>query len=127
MQSIGLPQPEFLLCEKSIVDYDREGKVEFEKSDSIVEGYSIIDERIWVYHLKSESLLEFLYMEGHNPQPIMVKNKNFAFKAEIYKGYFVKNNTERFAMDEDMILEKAWEFLKAKFEWDHTFYDLDNI
>lgn len=126
MGSIEFHQPEFLLCEKSIQDYDRDGEIEFDRPDSIVEGYSISNERIWVYHLKSEFLIEFYGTMGEQQPPnIVSKHKDFVFKVENFRGYFVKNNAERLGEDEDDVLDKAWEFLEAKFKWEHKYLNLD--
>lgn len=127
MKNIEFHQPEFLLCAKSMVDYDRDGEIVYEINDSEVEAYEIKDERIWVYHLKSESLIEFLYMNGREKQNFTSKKKDFFYGKQIYTGFFVKNNTKRFAQGEDYVLNRAWEFLVDKFNWDLKYYFLDEV
>ncbi|WP_286856645.1 MULTISPECIES: hypothetical protein [Sphingobacterium] len=125
MKNIEFHQPEFLLCEKSIQDYENDGELVSQKSDSLVGGYYIEDERTWVYHLKSESLIEFLYMNGREPQKFTSKHKDFVYKTENYTGFFVINKAKNLGQDEDIVLDKAWEFLKAKFHWEDTYFELE--
>ncbi|WP_454045053.1 hypothetical protein [Chryseobacterium sp. Marseille-Q8038] len=127
MENIEFHQPEFLLCEKSMPDYDRDGEIEYEILDSKVEAYEIKDERLWVYHLKSESLIEFLYMNGREAQNFTSRHKDFVYENENYTGFFVKNNTKNLGQDENIVLDKAWAFLEAKFNWDREYYYLDEV
>lgn len=127
MESIEFQQPEFLLCEKSIEDYEHDGKIEFDRPNSAEGGYWILNERTWVYHLKSESLMEFYCtIEDQKPPNIIAKHKDFVFNEEYFRGYFVQNNTKRLGLDEDTVLDSAWAFLEGKFKWEHKFYNLDD-
>lgn len=90
-------------------------------------GYWILNERTWVYHLKSESLMEFYCtIEDQKPPNIIAKHKDFVFKEEYFRGYFVQNNTKRLGLDEDTVLDSAWNFLEGKIKWEHKLYNLDD-
>lgn len=112
-------QPRFIIFEKGMVDYHNEDKFHYSRSNSF--SFDANEDRTWVYHPASESLIEFVYMNELGPRYFAAKNKIFYNEEDTYTGYFVKNNARRLGFDEDLVLVSAWEFLLGKYQWDAEF------
>ncbi|REC79462.1 hypothetical protein DRF60_06460 [Chryseobacterium elymi] len=121
MESFEIDQPEFLLCEKPLKDYDSTGSFLTEDERSF--ALTVPDERTWVYHLLSESLIEFVLMNNREPYNFINKHKDFMYNEFRYTGVFVKNNCERLEFDENSVLDKAWEYLKSILKWEDEYYN----
>ena len=119
MKVAEFQQPRFIVIETGLVDYHYENEYHYSKSNSF--SFDAGEERIWVYHLESESLIEFVYMNERSPLYFATRNKTFSSEEDIYTGYFVKNSARRLGFDEDLILESAWAFLLGKRKWAEEF------
>lgn len=87
------PTPEFLLCELPIKDGTYQ------------------DNRNWVYHVKSLSLIEFVsvdqFIDYNFPSNDYFVYTNIFGEDEHYVGYFVQNNCELTGYESSKILEEA--------------------
>lgn len=103
MKKLEYLQPEFLFCEIPIKDN------------------SFNDQRIWIYHRKSISLIEFIDSSKISDFSFTGKLNYFTYEdQEDWIGIFVQNNCEITGNVEEKILLGAWNFLKAYFEWEDS-------
>lgn len=79
------------------------------------------DNRIWIYHPKTLSLMEFICLpEGDK---IKIKddiNYYSYFHGELIEewfGVFIQNNCEQFNANQETVLKKAWDFLYEYITW----------
>ena len=100
MEKIEFTKPEFLLCEIPIKDGRKD------------------DERIWVYHLGSLSLIEFISVDSFEDFMFTGKQERFEYFDENWFGVYVQNNCEITENDPDEVLQKAWKFLEDYFDWE---------
>lgn len=100
MKKFEFNQPEFLFCE--IV----------KKDDSQNDG------RIWIYHRKSLSLIEFVNVDDFKDFQFEGKQDRFEYQDENWFGVFVQNNCEETDNDADEVLKKAWKYLEDYFIWE---------
>ncbi|WP_286856646.1 MULTISPECIES: hypothetical protein [Sphingobacterium] len=106
MNSFEFKQPEFLLCEIGI------------KDSTLLGDHILNDERIWVYHLKSQSLVEFVFMNELGTYNFNEKHKEFTYFQYRYIVFFVKNNCNITKQSEDVVLDLAWDYLESFFIWE---------
>ncbi|WP_454045054.1 hypothetical protein [Chryseobacterium sp. Marseille-Q8038] len=106
MNNFKFEQPEFLLCEIGI------------KDSSLLGDHILNDERIWVYHLKSQSLVEFVFMNELGTYNFKEKHKEFSYFNYRYIGFFVQNNCTITKQNEDTVLDLAWDYLESFFIWE---------
>lgn len=108
MSLIEYTQPEFLLCELPIKDG------------------SFNDDRLWIYHRLSLSLIEFVCLNDIQNENFEGLNKDFIYfgndevDPEAWKGVFVQNNTELFELDAIEVMDKAWKFLEDYLKWEDS-------
>ena len=95
-------KPEFLFCEIPIKD----------GSDH--------DDRIWIYHLESLSLIEFINVDDFKDFQFTGKQDRFEYLDENWFGVFVQNNCENTEYNQDKVLKAAWEYLKEYFVWEDS-------
>lgn len=99
-------QPEFLLCELPIKDG------------------SFNDNRIWIYHRLSLSLIEFICLNDIKDFDFQGIQKDFIYMGngeidpEAWKGVFVQNNCEGTDNNEMDVLDRAWIFLESYLKWE---------
>ena len=99
-------QPEYLLCEVPIKDG------------------GINDERIWIYHLPTLSLIEFICLNELDDFSFQGVQKDFIYQGndtidpEAWKGVFVQNNCEVAGKSEDTVIVGAWEYLESYLKWE---------
>ncbi|AIT65706.1 hypothetical protein LIT13_01320 [Flavobacterium psychrophilum] len=104
MKKFEYIQPSFLFCEIPIKD----------KSQN--------DNRIWVYHLKSLSLIEFVCVNDVIDFQFKGIQERFDFEnidgvTEDWFGVFIYNNCELTEHNQNKVLKAAWEYLKEYFVW----------
>lgn len=113
MELVELIQPEFLLCELPIKDG------------------SSNDDRIWVYHRLSLSLIEFVCLDEILMSNFKGLSRNFNYiehekaKPEVWKGIFVQNNTSFVDLEAIEVMDKAWRFLEDYLKWEYAQIDLE--
>jgi hypothetical protein len=100
MKKFEFVQPEFLFCENPIKDG------------------SANDGRIWIYHLKSLSLVEFVQVDAFNDFQFTGFQDRFEYFEENWFGVFVQNNCEITGNDATKVLRDAWDYLERYFFWD---------
>jgi hypothetical protein len=100
MGKFEFTKPEFLFCEIPIKD----------GSDH--------DDRIWIYHLDSLSLIEFINVDDFKDFQSVGKQDRFEYLDENWFGVFVQNNCEATEQNPDQVLKKAWKFLEEYFDWE---------
>lgn len=112
MEKLDFIQPEFLLCEIPI------------KNDTFN------DNRLWVYHRLSLSLIEFVNVDDFTD--FQFKNVADRFEYENSEGFmenyfavFVQNNCDATDQNEKEVLKNSWEFLKNYFIWEDRNIDLE--
>lgn len=99
-------QPEFFLAEIPIKDG------------------SFNDDRIWVYHRLSLSLIEFVCLNNIENEDFQGYNKDFIYMGnedvdpEAWKGIFVQDNTAAVDQDRDDVINRAWEYLSNYLKWE---------
>lgn len=105
MEKLDFIQPEFLLCEIPI------------------KNNTFNDNRLWVYHRLSLSLIEFINVDEF--KDFQFKNVADRFEYENSTGFvenyfavFVQNNCEATDQNEKEVLKNAWSFLKNYFDWE---------
>ena len=100
MNTFELKQPDFLFCEIAKKD----------GSDN--------DDRIWIYHLKSNSLIEFINQDDF-PNLNHVEEKDlFNYLDEEWRGVFIQNNCESKGYNSEKVLKAAWDYLCDYFDWE---------
>ena len=100
MENFDFIKPEFLMCEIPIKDGSQH------------------DDRLWIYHLKSLSLIEFIYVDDLADFQFTGKQDRFEYLDENWFGVFVQNNCEATKQDADQVLKKAWKYLEEYFDWE---------
>lgn len=93
-------KPEFLFCEIPIKD----------DSDH--------DDRIWIYHLDSLSLIEFINVDEFKDFQFTGKQDRFEYLNENWFGVYVQNNCESTDQNADQVLKNAWKYLEKYFDWE---------
>lgn len=106
MNSFEFQQPEFLLCEIGI------------KDSTLLGDHILNDERLWVHHLPSSSLIEFVFMNELGSYNFREKHREFTYLTYRYTGFYVKNNCALFNQSEDIVLNRAWEYLEDFLTWE---------
>jgi hypothetical protein len=100
MGKFEFTKPEFLFCEIPIKD----------GSDH--------DDRIWIYHLESFSLIEFINVDDFRDFQFIGKQDRFEYLDENWFGVFIQNNCEGTEQNPDQVLKKAWKYLEEYFDWE---------
>ena len=100
MQKFEFTQPEFLFCK--IVNKDD----------------SLNDDRIWIYHIPSMSLIEFVCVDDFPDFQFRGKQDRFEYQDENWFGVFVQNNCLGTDYDDDSILSLSWNYLLDYFIWE---------
>ncbi len=106
MSLVEYTQPEFLLCEIPIKDG------------------SFNDERIWIYHRPSLSLIEFICLDRIENEDFQGLSKDYIYfgtdhiDPEAWKGVYVQNNAHIIELDSVDLLDQAWKFLNDYLTWD---------
>ena len=93
MKKFEFTQPDFLFCEIVIKDGSQN------------------DDRIWIYHRPSLSLIEFINVDDF---------KDFEYLDENWFGVFVQNNCEATEYNQDKVLKAAWKYLEEYFVWEDS-------
>jgi hypothetical protein len=99
------------------------GKLEFEKPEFLfceipIKGGSDEDDRLWIYHLESLSLIEFINVDDFTDFQFTGKQDRFEYLDENWFGVYVQNNCESTNQNADQVLKKAWKFLEEYFDWE---------
>lgn len=107
MQKFNFSQPDFLLCEIPVKDG------------------TLNDNRLWVYHRLSLSLIEFVNVDDFKDFQFKGTQERFEYEninglIENWFGIFVQNNCEATDNNPNQILQNAWEFLKDYFNWEDS-------
>jgi hypothetical protein len=100
MEKFDFKKPEFLFCEIPIKDGSPQ------------------DDRIWIYHLDSLSLIEFIYVDDFKDFQFTGKQDRFEYMDENWFGVYVQNNCEVTEQNADQVLKKAWKYLEEYFDWE---------
>ena len=100
MEKFEYIKPEFLFCEIPIKDGTKQ------------------DYRIWIYHLNSLSLIEFINVDDCVDLQFTGKQDRFEYLDENWFGVYVQNNCEVTGQNADQVLKKAWEYLENYFIWE---------
>ena len=100
MGKFKFTKPEFLMCEIPIKDGSQH------------------DDRIWIYHTASLSLIEFIYVDDFADFSFIGKQDRFEYQDENWFGVFVQNNCETTEQNADEVLKKAWKYLEEYFIWE---------
>lgn len=102
MEKFDFTQPDFLMCQIAIEDGTQN------------------DDRIWIYHRPSLSLIEFVNVDEFKDFQFKGKQDRFEYNDENWFGVFVQNNCEATEYNEDKVLKGAWNYLKEFFKWDEN-------
>jgi hypothetical protein len=99
------------------------GKLEFEKPEFLfceipIKDGSDDDDRLWIYHLDSLSLIEFINVDDFTDFQFTGKQDRFEYLDENWFGVYVQNNCESTNQNADQVLKKAWKFLEEYFDWE---------
>lgn len=113
MEKINYLNPEFLLCEIPIKDN------------------SFNDKRVWVYSLKSLSLIEFINVDLLQDFEFKGKQERFEYIStngtiENWFGVFTQNNCELTENNSNKILKKAWDFFEKYLKWKDSNFNKKN-
>lgn len=100
MKKFEFTKPEFLLCEIPVKDGSQH------------------DDRIWIYHLESLSLIEFIYVDDFKDFDFVGKQDRFEYDEENWFGVYVQNNCGITDHNANQVLKKAWEYLEDYFNWE---------
>lgn len=102
MKKFEFTQPDFLMCCIAIEDGSQN------------------DDRIWIYHRKSLSLIEFINVDDFKDFQFSGTQDRFEYLDENWFGVFVQNNCESTEYNQDKVLKAAWEYLKEYFVWEDS-------
>jgi len=102
MKKFEFIQPDFLFCE------------------IVIKDDSPNDHRIWIYHRKSLSLIEFINVDDFNNFQFSGKRDRFEYLDENWFGVFVQNNCEATDHDANVVLKRAWQYLEEYFVWEDS-------
>jgi hypothetical protein len=99
------------------------GKLEFEKPDFLfceipIKDGSDDDDRLWIYHLESLSLIEFINVDDFTDFQFTGKQDRFEYLDENWFGVYVQNNCKSTNQNADQVMKKAWKFLEEYFDWE---------
>lgn len=108
---IDFKQPDFLFCEIPIKDG------------------TYNDNRIWVFHRRSLSLIEFVEVSNFKDFKFTGFQKRYENEImpgvyEDYFGIYSINNCEQTDYNQEKVLDAAWKYLKDYFDWEDT--NMDN-
>lgn len=84
------------------------------------------DDRIWIYHTNSLSLIEFINVDDFinsnslNDFQFNAKQDRFEYEDENWFGVYVQNNCEATGYNQDKVLNAAWLYLVDYFKWEDT-------
>jgi hypothetical protein len=92
-------QPDFFFCEIAVKDGSQN------------------DDRIWIYHRKSLSLIEFINVDDFKDFQFTGVQDRFEYEDKNWFGVFVQNNCEVTEFNKDKVLKAAWNYLKSYFVW----------
>jgi hypothetical protein len=95
-------QPDFLLCEIPIKDG------------------SFNDNRIWIYHRLSLSLIELVLVNNLSDFQFQGKQELFLYEDEEWFGVFVQNNCAVTDHNETIVLQDAWAFYERYLIWEDS-------
>jgi hypothetical protein len=112
MEKFNFSTPKFLFCEIPIKDN------------------SINDNRIWVYHIKSLSLIEIINVDQFKDFEFKGVKERFEYEnstgfLENYFAVFTQNNCSNTNQNEKEVLKKAWQFYKNYLIWEDK--NIDNL
>ena len=104
MEKFEFTQPDFFFCEIA-VKYGNQN-----------------DDRIWIYHRKSLSLIEFINVDDFKDFEFKGKQDRFYIESREgiitdWFGVYVQNNCEVTGFDQDKVLKASWEYLKNYLDW----------
>ena len=102
MKNFEVTQPDFLFCEIGIKDDTQN------------------DDRIWIYHRPSLSLIEFINVDDFKDFQFTGKQDRFEYLDENWFGVFVQNNCEATEYNQDKVLKAAWKYLEDYFVWEDS-------
>lgn len=109
MAKFNFTQPEFLFCEIPI------------KNDTQN------DDRIWIYHRLSLSLIEFVNVDDFKDFHFTGIQELFQYETpediENWVGVFVQNNCEATENNPKQVLHQAWKYLRDYFIWEDNNID----
>jgi len=104
MPKFNFNQPEFLFCEIAI------------------KNGSPNDNRIWIYHRLSLSLIEFVNVDDFKDFQFKGIQQLFQYETlediENWVGVFVQNNCDATDNVPTQVLQSAWNYLKDYFIWE---------
>lgn len=101
-EKFNYTQPEFFFCEIPIKDGSQN------------------DDRIWIYHRLSLSLIEFVNVDNFVDFQFQGIQDRFEYLDENWFGVFVQNNCEATDHKPYEVLKKAWRFLENYFIWEDS-------
>lgn len=104
MKKFEYTKPEFLFCEIAIKDKTQN------------------DQRIWIYHVNSLSLIEFACASDLQDFQFKGIQERFEYEnidgfTEDWFGVFVQNNCEQTEYNQQKVLKASWLYLKNYFDW----------
>lgn len=102
MKKFDYSQPDFFMCCIAIEDGSQN------------------DDRIWIYHRLSLSLIEFIYVDDFEDFQFSGKQDRFEYQDENWFGVFVQNNCEAVGENDDDVLKAAWNYLENYFIWEDS-------
>lgn len=105
MEKFEYTQPEFLFCEIPIKDGSQH------------------DQRIWIYHRLSLSLIEFVNVDNFKDFQFDGKQERFEYLDENWFGIYVQNNCEATDNNEKEVMKKAWRYLENYLIWEDSNID----
>ncbi|WP_395076807.1 hypothetical protein [Flavobacterium sp.] len=100
MKKFEYIQPEFFFCEIAI------------------KNNSENDNRIWIYHRLSLSLIEFINVEVFDEFKFRGVQDRFEYLNENWFGVFVQDNCEITGNDSNIILKESWDYLEKFLKWE---------
>ncbi|GHE34987.1 hypothetical protein [Sphingobacterium griseoflavum] len=105
MEKFNYTQPEYLFC------------------DIAVKDGSYNDNRMWVYHRPSLSLIEFVCLNDVDSLEFTGYSKDYVYlddEPEAWKGVFVQNNCEVTSNDPIVVIDRAWAYLENYLKWEDS-------
>lgn len=97
MKKFEYVQPEFLMCCIAVEDGTQN------------------DDRVWIYHRLSLSLIEFICVDDFKDFQFSEKQDRFEYQEENWFGVFVQNNCEATDNNADVVMKAAWNYLRDYF------------
>lgn len=103
------------------------GKFIFESPELLfceipVKDGTLNDHRIWIYHLPSLSLIEFVSVDEFKDFQFKGYQERFEYdyndELENIFGVFVQNNCEVTGNDSKNVMQKAWKFYEKYLMWE---------